>query len=302
SPGQANYAASNAFLDALAHHRHAQGLPATSIAWGLWEEGGLANAEKTGHLRRRGLPPMPTGPALTAFTQAVADTRRPHHVIADITWPTLSDSLSHAGEPLPLFADIPEARTSTSRPTADQGSGTALHRQLADRSSSEQQEVLLQLVRTHVAAVLGHGNIDDVPADRPFKELGFDSLSAVEARNRLTATTELRLPTTLVFDHPTPAKLARYLREQLTGRESDAPAPVALASRAEADEPIAIVGMACRFPGGVRTPEEFWQLILAEQDAIGGFPTDRGWNLAGIFDPDPDRHGTCYTRQGGFLY
>ncbi|WFB11174.1 SDR family NAD(P)-dependent oxidoreductase [Streptomyces sp. LX-29] len=303
SPGQANYAAANAYLDALAQHRHAQGLPATSIAWGLWEQGGLANAEKAAHMVRRGLPPMPTEQALTALAQAVADRRRPHQIIAAIEWGKLSVTLSHTGESVPLFDDIPEARTSGSGGAAGEEPATALHRQLAGRSSEEQQDMLLQLVRAHTAAVLGHGRVDDVPAERPFRELGFDSLAAVEARNRLAAATELRLPTTLVFDHPTPVRLAQWLRGQLVGAETGhAPAQAMAAPRATADEPIAIVGMACRFPGGVRTPEEFWQLILAEQDAISDFPADRGWDLDGLFHPDPDRQGTCYTRQGGFLH
>ncbi|TVL87029.1 type I polyketide synthase, partial [Streptomyces sp. SAJ15] len=302
SPGQANYAAANAYLDALAQHRHAQGLPATSIAWGLWEQGGLANAEKAAHMVRRGLPPMPTEQALTALAQAVADRRRPHQIIAAIEWDKLSVTLSPTGESVPLFDDIPEARTSDSRDAPGVEPASALHRQLEGRSAEEQQDMLLQLVRAHTAAVLGHGRVDDVPAERPFRELGFDSLAAVEARNRLAAATELRLPTTLVFDHPTPVRLAQWLRGELVGAETG-PAPAAMpAPRATADEPITIVGMACRFPGGVRTPEEFWQLILAEQDAISDFPADRGWDLDGLFHPDPDRQGTCYTRQGGFLH
>ena len=141
-----------------------------------------------------------------------------------------------------------------------------------------------------------------VDADRAFKELGFDSLTAVELRNRLTAATGLRLPATLVFDHPTPAALAelpaRPSSSASAGRHRHAPP-----SAAVDDEPIAIVGMACRYPGGV---------ALAGGPVAAGrrrawtrsseFPTDRGWDLDGLYDPDPDHPGTTYTRQGGFLH
>ncbi|MFI1336384.1 type I polyketide synthase, partial [Streptomyces sp. NPDC020845] len=302
SPGQANYAAANAYLDALAQHRRAQGLPATSIAWGLWEQGGLANAEITGHLARRGLLPMPTEPALTALSQAIATPGQAHHIIADIDWGTFAVNLSPSGESVPLTQDIPEAQRQRTRQAMDQDSETALHRQLANRNPGEQREVLLQLVRAQMAAVLGHSDVDAVPSDRPFKELGLDSLAAVETRNRLTALAGLRLPTSLIFDHPTPNKLAQYLQTELAGEESGPASAAPFSPAAKADDSIAIIGMACRFPGGVSTPEEFWDLILMERDAIADFPTNRGWDLAGIFHPDPAHKGTCYTQQGGFLY
>ncbi|MDX3234013.1 beta-ketoacyl synthase N-terminal-like domain-containing protein, partial [Streptomyces sp. ME19-01-6] len=302
SAGQANYAAANAYLDALAQHRRAQGLPATCITWGLWEQGGLANADITGHLARRGLLPMPTEPALTALSQAIATPGQAHHIIADIDWSAFAVNLSHSGESVPLIQDIPEARTQRTGQAMDRDSGAALHRQLAERNPGEQQEVLLQLVRTQVAAVLGHGGIDAVSPDRPFKELGLDSLAAVETRNRLTALIGLRLPTSLIFDHPTPTKLTQYVQAQLVGEGSGPASAVAYEPPAKADDAIAIIGMACRFPGGVSTPEEFWDLILMERDAIANFPTNRGWDLEGIFHPDPEHKGTCYTQQGGFLY
>ncbi|MGO4429670.1 beta-ketoacyl synthase N-terminal-like domain-containing protein, partial [Streptomyces sp. MCAF7] len=153
----------------------------------------------------------------------------------------------------------------------------------------------LQLVRAQVAAVLGHSAVDAVPSDRPFKELGLDSLAAVETRNRLTVLAGLRLPTSLIFDHPTPTKLAQYLQTELAGEESGPASAPPSSPAAKADDSIAIIGMACRFPGGVSTPEEFWDLVLMERDAIADFPTNRGWDLAGIFHPDPAHKGTCYT-------
>uniref|UniRef100_UPI001ABFF5EF type I polyketide synthase n=1 Tax=Amycolatopsis kentuckyensis TaxID=218823 RepID=UPI001ABFF5EF len=129
-------------------------------------------------------------------------------------------------------------------------------------------------------------------------ELGFDSLTAVELRTRLATATGLRLPATLVFDHPTVTVLAGFLGE-LFG--TGTPAEAAVATGIAADEPIAIVGIGCRFPGGVRSPEDLWRLVAAGGDGITPFPDDRGWDLEEIYDPEPGATGKSYAREGGFL-
>ncbi|MFI9588031.1 type I polyketide synthase [Streptomyces sp. NPDC052236] len=152
----------------------------------------------------------------------------------------------------------------------------------------------LELVLAHSAAVLGSGSSAEVPPRLTFKDLGFDSLMSVELRNRLVAATGRRLPTAVVYRHPSPAELA----EALIAPE---PGPAISAGTGYRHEPIAIIGMACRFPGGVSSPEALWELVSQERDAISAFPADRGWDLDGLYAPDATRPGSSYVRHGGFL-
>ncbi|MEV6975262.1 beta-ketoacyl synthase N-terminal-like domain-containing protein [Kitasatospora sp. NPDC093806] len=182
--------------------------------------------------------------------------------------------------------------------------GAQLRRRLAGLAEPEREDLLLDLVVSHATAVLGLA--DPIPADRSFHELGFVSLTAVELRNRLIAATGLRLPAAVAFDHPTPGVLGRHLLALLseTGAATpDAPpAPRVAVGTDDGDEPIAIVAMACRYPGDVRSPEDLWQLVSEGRDAITPFPGNRGWDLDNLYDPDPDRPGRSYTREGGFLH
>ncbi|MBH1938946.1 polyketide synthase, partial [Streptomyces sp. AV19] len=267
----------------------------------------MANAEITGHMRRHGLPPMPTRLALAAFELAV-NHPSPTVVMADIDWPTFA--LTHADEAPPFFEEIPETRRSSRHSAAvlAQGDNAELRRRLAIQSSSQQRQTLLDFVREQAAETLGHEGAGGVPEDVSFKKLGFDSLSAVQFRNRLAKSTAMQLPTTLVFDHPTPRKLTEFLITELSASGVHAapstenrPALPSASVSAEHD-PIAVIGMACRFPGGVQSPEDLWDLLASEQDVISDFPADRGWDTDSLYDPDPDSPGTTYTRLGGFLY
>ncbi len=124
-------------------------------------------------------------------------------------------------------------------------------------------------------------------------------MTAVDLRNRIAAATGLTLPTTMVFDHPNPLSLVEFLRAEIAGATGTS---ATTAVRPVGDEPIAIVGMSCRYPGGVSSPEQLWDLVAQGADVISGFPADRGWDAEGIYDPDPDRQGKTYSTQGGFLH
>ena len=298
--GQGAYAAANASLDALAGQRRARGLAATSVAWGLWAGAGLGEGETGRWMSRRGVREMDPARALAALGQVLARGETAP-VVADIDWEKFAPVFTTA-RPSPLISGVPEAREALAGQVparADVAAG-GLARELAGLPPAAQQELLLTLVRTQAAVVLGHGGPEAVDPARPFKDLGFDSLTAVELRNRLGAATGLRLPATLVFDYPTPLVLAGFAVSELLGSGVVPAAPVPAVAVATG-EPVAIVGMGCRFPGGVQGPEELWDLLAAGTDAISEFPADRGWDLAGLFDPDPDHPGTSYAREGGFV-
>ncbi|WP_405674156.1 type I polyketide synthase [Streptomyces canus] len=298
--GQAGYCAANTFLDALAEHRRALGLPAVSMAWGLWgQPGGMAAS--LGDVDRRrmaggGLVPLTEADGLALFDAAL-EHGAPTLVPARLD---LAGLRRRGGAVPPLLRGLVRATAPRAQDGADTPA-TGLRRRLHGRSEDEQLRIVLDLVRAQASAVLGHGSPDAVEAGRAFQEMGFDSLTAVELRNRLNTEIGVRLPATLVFDHPTPRALAARIVADVSGElpGTTAPAP---AVTADSQEPLAVVGIACRFPGGVDSPEDLWELVLSGGDGMSGFPADRGWDPIGLYDPDPDRQGTTYARHGGFLH
>ncbi|MFJ6186488.1 type I polyketide synthase, partial [Streptomyces sp. NPDC092295] len=220
-PGQANYAAANAFLDGLAAHRRAQGLAATSVAWGVWQSGGI-NAGLTekdlGRLARDGFRPIEPREGRALFDRATADGR------AALVAVPLGLAALRAKDQVPAalgeLAGTAGRRARSTAATAD--SPTAgLAEQLATLGESEREQLLLSLVQSEVAAVLARTDPEGISPERAFQELGFDSLTAVELRNRLGAATGLALPPSLVFDHPTPAALTALLTERLAPQAPD---------------------------------------------------------------------------------
>ncbi len=296
SGSQAAYAAANAFLDALAERRRADGLPATSVAWGAWADAGMATRGGAGdYLRSRGIDPMPPRLCVAALAAAV-DHRETCLTVADVDWERFAPAFV-ATRPSPLIGDLPEVRAmveSDAGQRADDGEVlSALQREIAAASTEERARVVLEVVRSATASVLGYQDFGAVESDRPFKDIGLDSLTAVETCKRLRTATGLRLPATLLFDYPTPRVLSRFLVDELTGAEAEA-GTVAPAAAAETDEPLAIVGMSCRYPGGVGSPEDLWDLVATGADGVSGFPTDRGWDLSTA--------DGAYTPEGGFVY
>ncbi|WP_285711067.1 type I polyketide synthase, partial [Microtetraspora sp. NBRC 16547] len=243
SAGQAGYAAANAFLDALATHRAAHGLPARSLAWGPWEGDGMAAGLGTAERRRieqSGLRPLDAEAGLALFDASMAAGE-------PVLWPVLLDqaALRASGESLPpilrglVRTPIRRASGHGAAHGSGRGNGSALARRLAEASADERSKLLLDLVRGEAAVVLGHPSAAAVESDRAFAELGVDSLTAVQLRNRLEAATGLRLGASLVFDYATPVALAEFLQAELLGVE----AVSSSVSVSVVDEPVAIVGM-----------------------------------------------------------
>ncbi|WP_443735583.1 SDR family NAD(P)-dependent oxidoreductase, partial [Streptomyces meridianus] len=304
--GQGNYAAANLFLDALAAHRAAAGQVVTSLAWGLWAGGGGMGAgldeAALQRIRRLGLATLTFEENLTLFDRALA-LGEPAVVPIRVDRRAMRDRADEIPTLLRGLVRRPPRRVS-GIPSKAEGSLAA---QLAALDEPARIEAVLRLVRTHAAEVLGHEGAAAVGADRAFTETGFDSLAAVELRNRLGAATGQRLPATVTFDHPTPAALAAYLAGVLARRAGSAGAatagtPQGAGGRAAIDEdPIVIVGMACRYPGDVTSPEDLWRLVADGSDVVGPFPADRGW-ATDLYDPEPGKPGKTYSAEGGFLY
>ncbi|MFC5174999.1 SDR family NAD(P)-dependent oxidoreductase, partial [Streptomyces mutomycini] len=218
SARQAAYATANAALDALAIRRRAQGWAATSVAWGQWADSGMAAGETGEQLTRLGLAPMDPGLAVAALQQAIEHDEAPI-VTVDVDWSRFATAFTTLRRS-PLIAGLPEVRaalTSTEESAETEGAGTAdaLTRRMLDLSGPERDHLLLELVQERAATVLRLDTPNAVRPNRAFRNLGFDSLTAVELRNQLAEATGLRLPAALVFDHPTPTALITYLRGKL---------------------------------------------------------------------------------------
>ncbi|MGW1957725.1 SDR family NAD(P)-dependent oxidoreductase [Streptomyces sp. NPDC001920] len=290
SPGQANYAAANAFLDQLAHHRRASGLPGVSISFGAWAGEGLAaehaDLERMARLGHRALTPD-QGRELTelALRRDMA-----HAVAWALDLPRLRSAAPTGG----LW------RSLLPTPRTDRAGARTLADRLARLPESERAARVLALVSEEASHALGLRSPRSVRPDQPLRDLGMDSVTAVDLRNRISARVGTKLPATLLFDHPTPARLTEYLLTGVpalsTRTDRRAAQPPAITS----GEPIALVSMACRLPGGVTDPQGLWRLVAQGRDEVGPFPAGR-WDVESLYDPDPDAPGKSYAREGGFL-
>jgi acyl transferase domain-containing protein/NADP-dependent 3-hydroxy acid dehydrogenase YdfG/acyl carrier protein len=294
--GQGNYAAANVFLDALAAYRRARGLPGISLAWGWWmQDGGM-----TGHLdeverarlKRLGMAALSSEEGLDLFDGAF-EMNNALAILVRFDHAILRAEARAGTVPALLRALI---RVPVRPPVS--GAGGSLAERLGGMPEREHERTVLELVCAEAAAVLGHASRKAIGARHTFKELGVDSLSATELRNRLGVVTGLRLPATLVFDYPTPAALTDHLLDRVKGLPKRVTVP---RTALDSDEPFAIVGMGCRYPGGVGSAEELWALVESGRDAISGFPADRGWDMDDLYSADPERAQAGGTREGGFI-
>ncbi|MEV2250879.1 SDR family NAD(P)-dependent oxidoreductase [Streptomyces sp. NPDC050147] len=275
---QTYLSASCSLLDALAHQHRGRGLPAVSLAWGSGPPADRERGAALGDLICRAHVPVLL--SLQVDLPALRSRAAAGEALAPVWW-----------ELVP--ASVPRRTATGAEP------GSELTRRLAGLTDSERLQAVTGLVREHIATVLGHQGAEALDLERGLVDLGLTSLTGVQLRNRLAAATGLRLPSTIIFDYPTPVALARHVDLELSGR-TPASSPARPAGPAKDDEPIAVVAMACRYPGGVTSPEDLWDLVIAERDAISAFPKDRGWD-EDLYDPDPDRSGKTYVRGGGFL-
>ncbi|WP_346074498.1 SDR family NAD(P)-dependent oxidoreductase, partial [Streptomyces thermogriseus] len=290
--GQANYAAANAALDALAARRRAEGLPAVSIAWGPWADGGMTHGAAENQLRRIGLAPMPAEQALDALDTVLAHGRTT--VVADIDWTDAAPSYTE-GRNRPFLREIPEARTTAAEPD------TSLHTTLLELPEDAREDHVRRLLAAETAAVLGVKDPETLDPERGFKDLGFDSMMAVDLSVRIQRRTGVTTPKTLVFDHPNLAAATRWLLGELAPAPAGPdPAPTASAARRGTDEPLAVVGVGLRMPGDAHDLDSLWDVLAEGRDTVTTVPADR-FDIDAHYDADPDAEGKTYTRHASFL-
>ncbi|MFE3588705.1 SDR family NAD(P)-dependent oxidoreductase [Streptomyces niveus] len=299
--GQANYAAANAFLDALAVRRRSDGLPALSLSWGLWQQAGIGltaglGSAELARMRRGGIGVLTEPHALAALDAALATPSRPHVVPLKLELAALARRPEEVPALLRGLVRAPRRRAGEVA-----GAQAGLRERLSALAAPERVAHLVALARGEAATVLGIDSADGVGAGQVLKDLGLDSLMAVELRRRLAAETGLSLPSTLAFDHPTPNAIATLLLDKLAlaNPAQQTRSKTTANTTTTADEPLAIVSMACRLPGGISTPEEFWSLLVSGGDAVGGLP--QRWDKLDVYDPDPEAVGKSYAREGGFI-
>ncbi|WP_166020642.1 SDR family NAD(P)-dependent oxidoreductase, partial [Streptomyces chilikensis] len=269
TPGQGNYAPGNAVLDALAVHRRGRGLPATSVAWGAWAGGGMAEGDFGDTLNRHGLREMKPELATGALQQALEQDET-SLLIADIDWERFYTAFT-AIRSSPLLEDVPEVRA-VARALAEAGGGdepSELVQRLAGLTEQEQENVLVELIRECVSAVLGFSGNEAVPVRKAFREMGFDSVTAVELRNRLSSRTGLKLPVTTAFDYPTSKTLAAFMRDRLL-QDGEA---VATAALEELDRiETAMASVAADDVGRTRVLLRMKAMVAAWQESHGDAP------------------------------
>lgn len=299
SHGQTHYAAANSFLDALAHERRRAGLAALSVNWGPWDEVGMADGAAREQLRRVGLRPLNPDAAFETLGRALAS-QRTQVVVAEVDWSVLRPLLTLRRQQS-LLDDV--AGDNSSRRNSPETRDAVVAARLRALDPTQRTEALGRYLQDEVAHVLGRDPTLGIDPQQGFFSLGMDSLMAVELRAKLEQDLGLALPATLAFDRSTLAALQTELQMLLFPATADReqPATAAPANRpVGAAEPIAIVGLGCRFPGGVTNAHEFWALLREGRDAVR--PLSRThWDVDALFHPDPAHAGTMYVREFGLI-
>ena len=288
--GLTAYATANAFEDGIAHARTAAGRPALSLGWGVWADGGMATADEQKDLARLGLYALKPDSALGRMGALLG--HNGHYAVADVDWERLRPVLE-VRKPAPLFSKLGVPDNGVSVGDAE------LTTLLAATPSAERRAVLIDAIRGEVRRVAELDSDHFVPLDKGFFDIGLDSIMVVEMKGHLEGRLGRSLPATLLIDRPDIARLVDWLLEDLDlgdARAQAAASAVAIAT----DEPVAVVGMACRYPGGASTPGLLWQLLTSGRDAVDQVPADR-WDIDAWYDPAPDAAGKMYARRGGFI-
>jgi acyl transferase domain-containing protein/NAD(P)-dependent dehydrogenase (short-subunit alcohol dehydrogenase family)/acyl carrier protein len=315
SDGYAAYAAANAGIDAIAAHRAASGLPATSIAFGLWDLGGMSEKQERSTMATMGLGQISPEQGSASLTARGPDGDA-HLLVCPVVWDRFVEVMRGRRE-RPLFLEVTSVAGQLRPTQAD-----AVVEILALPARARIDAVRLHVLRL-LAVILGHRDGATVRTDIGFFDLGLDSVMAIDLARELSRYFGTTVQVMEIFDHPTVDQLGTLLLDRLTAGPSDVSSPAlptepgfpprstharteqvgspADGSAAEADvaEPIAIVGMAGRFPGA-DSVEELWDLLCEGRDAVTAVPPDR-WATAALHDTELVRTGDIATDQGGFL-
>jgi epothilone polyketide synthase D len=299
SQGQVHYAAANQFLDSLVQYRRAQGLPGLVINWGPWSGGGMLTAEAEFWLTQAGVRVLDPELALSALGLLLGSGRT-QVTVSENDWGQFK-ALYAAKRPRPflnlIVAQESETQVEVQKPVV---STSDLVSRLQLLPESERLRSLQTLLEEQLRPVLGLKTTQPLDPQTGFFELGMDSLMAVEFRSRLEKVFQVKLPASLAFDLPNLQRLTQYLAEEVLDLQPSAVVKVSGSGGVNFSEPIAVVGMACRFPGEANTPEMFWEKLRQSYDAITEIPRER-WDVESIYDPDPNVPGKSYCRYGSFL-
>ena len=299
NPGQGNYAAANGFMDALIHYRRGRGLPGLSINWGPWRQSGMATSLNSQHQQRikaQGITALSTESGLQAIGELLSAQFTQVGVMS-IDWGQFVPLLP-PGAKIPLLEDFTLTK-------AKMSPKSRFREQLEATSVNQRKELLITYLSSEIAKVLGLKDLETIEVRQPLFDLGLDSLMAVELKNRLESGLGVSLPSTLLFDYPNIETLGDYVEEQLSMPFSSSSAPSAGESnqppvKESEIEPIAIIGMGCRFPGGVNSPDEFWNLLSQGIDSISEVAPSR-WDIDAYYDSTPQTPGKISSRWGGFI-